>query len=90
MQAPCSQPNHGIEGLSECNELEGTICRGLAAWRAEAMKAVNIAHIARSYILEIYMYFKHSELKGISGKPKKIWLCRVTAPWLSHLVKSFG
>ena len=54
------------------------------------MKAVNIAHIARSYILEIYMYFKHSELKGISGKPKKIWLCGVTAPWLSHLVKSFG
>ena len=38
----------------------------------KVMKAINIAHIARSFILEIYMYFKHSELEGISGKGKKI------------------
>jgi hypothetical protein len=56
----------------------------------QVMKAINIAHIARSFILEIYMYFKHSELEGISGKRKNLWLCRVTAPWLSHLVKSIG
>jgi len=37
------------------------------------MKAIDIAHIARSFILEIYiyMYLKHSELEGISGKRKK-------------------
>ena len=56
----------------------------------QVMKAINIAHVARSFILEIYMYFKHSELEGISGKRKILWLCRVTAPWLSHLVKSIG
>jgi len=73
-----------MRALSAGGELPG----GLK--QKQVMKAINIAHIARSFIIEIYMYFKHSELEGISGKQKKRWLCRVTAPWLSHLVKSIG
>jgi len=73
-----------MRALSAGGELPG----GLK--QKQVMKAINIAHIARSFIIEIYMYFKHSELEGISGKRKKLRSCRVTAPWLSHLVKSIG
>ena len=67
-----------MRALSAGGELPG----GLK--QKQVMKAINIAHIARSFILEIYMYFKHSELEGITKKKIMVVSCD------RSLVKSFG
>ena len=74
----CQNANEAMRALSAGGELPGGL-------QKQVMKAINIAHVARSFILEIYMYFKHSELEGISGKRKFL-----VVSCDRSLVKSFG
>ena len=97
MQAPCTsrKPHQhalsqimGLKGCQNANEAMRALSAGgelPGGLQKQVMKAINIAHVARSFILEIYMYFKHSELEGISGKRKFL-----VVSCDRSLVKSFG